>query len=59
MIHYEKQIFANFFDVLCNIFFKEHLPEEGDNRWPKHVAGYAVYSIPITGLDWPRGWREV
>jgi len=24
--------------------FKEHLPEEGHNRWPKHVADYAVYN---------------
>jgi len=30
------------FDVLCNISFKEHLPEDGHNRWPKHVGGYAV-----------------
>jgi hypothetical protein len=26
-------------DVLRNISFKEHLPEEGHNRWPKHVGG--------------------
>jgi hypothetical protein len=32
----------NYFDVLCNISFKEHLPDDGDNRRPKHVAGYAV-----------------
>jgi hypothetical protein len=31
----------NYFDVLCNIFFKEPLPEDGDNTWLKHVAGYA------------------
>jgi len=30
------------YDVLCNISFKEHLPEDGHNRWPKHVGGYAV-----------------
>jgi len=23
---------------------QEHLPEEGHNRWPKHVGGYAVYN---------------
>jgi hypothetical protein len=23
---------------------KEHLPEDGDNRWPKQAAGYAVYN---------------
>ena len=28
---------------LCNVSFKEHLPEDGHNRWPKHVAGHAVY----------------
>jgi hypothetical protein len=22
--------------------FKEHFPEDGHNRWPKHVAGYVV-----------------
>ena len=22
--------------------FKEPLPKDGHNRWPKHVAGYAV-----------------
>jgi hypothetical protein len=31
----------NYFDVLCNISFKEHLPEDGNNAWPKHEAGYA------------------
>ena len=30
----------NYFDVLCNISFKEHLPADGHNRWPKHVGGY-------------------
>jgi len=25
-------------------FFKERLPEDGHNRWPKHVGGYAVYT---------------
>jgi len=34
----------NYFDVLCNISFKEHLPDDGDNRRPKHVAGYTVYN---------------
>jgi len=44
MIYYQKQICANCFDVLYNISFKEHLPEDGNNRWPKHAAGYAVYN---------------
>jgi hypothetical protein len=35
----------NYFDALYNISFKEHLPEGGHNRWPKHVAGYAVYNM--------------
>jgi hypothetical protein len=34
----------NYFDVLCIIFFKEHLPEDGHSRWPKHVEGFAVYN---------------
>jgi hypothetical protein len=37
-------IFLNCFDVLCNISFKEHLPEDGHNMWPKHVTIYAVYN---------------
>jgi len=35
----------NYFDVTCNISFKEHLPEDGHNRWPKHVGGCDVYNI--------------
>jgi hypothetical protein len=38
-------VFVNYvyyFDVLSNTSFAEHLPEDGHNRWPKHVAGYAV-----------------
>jgi len=27
--------------VIC---FKERLPEDGHNRWPKHVERYAVYN---------------
>ena len=38
-------VFANGSDVLCNISFIEHLPDEGHNRLPKHVGGYADYSI--------------
>jgi hypothetical protein len=34
-----------YFNFLCNISFKEHLHEDGQNKWPKHVAGYAVYNI--------------
>jgi hypothetical protein len=35
----------NYFDVLCNISFTEYLPEDGRNRRPKHVAGYADCNI--------------
>jgi hypothetical protein len=31
-------------DDLCNISFKQRLPEDGHNRWPIHVKGYAVYN---------------
>jgi len=37
-------MFVNFFNVPFNISFKEHLPEDDQNRWPKPVAGYAVYN---------------
>jgi hypothetical protein len=36
---------VNCLNVVCNISFKEHLPEDGHNRWPKHVAGYVDYSV--------------
>jgi hypothetical protein len=29
--------------MFCVISFKEHLPEDGHNKWPKHVGGEAVY----------------
>ena len=32
----------HFFDFLCHISFKENLPKDGHNRWPKHVGGYAL-----------------
>jgi hypothetical protein len=32
------------FNILCNISFKEHLPEDGHERWPEHVEGYADYN---------------
>ena len=28
---------SNPFDIPCNKSFKEHLPEDGYKRWPKHV----------------------
>ena len=34
----------NYFEVLCNISFKWHFPEDGHKGWQKHVAGYAVYN---------------
>jgi hypothetical protein len=31
--------------VLCRLVsFQEHVPEDGHNWWPKHVAGYAVFN---------------
>ena len=36
---------ANCFNVLYNTSFKEHLPEDGHNRWAKHVAGYPDHNI--------------
>ena len=48
MLHYVDLKFyickINRFNALCNISFKEHLPEDGHNSWPKHAAGYAVYN---------------
>jgi len=29
---------------MINIYFKEHLSDDGHNRWPKHVLGYALYN---------------
>jgi hypothetical protein len=26
------------------IYLQEYLPENGYNKWPKHVAGYTVYN---------------
>jgi len=34
----------NYFDFLCNTSFIEHGPENGQNMWPKRVAGYTVYN---------------
>ena len=37
--------------VACCVFsttycghLPEHVPEDGHNRWPKHIEGYTVYS---------------
>jgi len=46
----------NYFDVLCDMSFKEHLPEDGYNRWPKHVAGYAVCNTINLNLCVCTGW---
>jgi len=29
----------SYFDIMYNISFKEHFPEDAHSRWPKHVAG--------------------
>ena len=39
-----KLLFVNFFTYPRNISFKEHIPEDGLNRWPKGVGGYAYYN---------------
>ena len=36
---------VNCFNVLYNISFEKLRPEDGHNRWPKHVAGYSDHSI--------------
>jgi hypothetical protein len=38
--------------------FKEHLPEDGQNRWPKHMWGYAdhnIINLHICGNKMPAG----
>jgi len=43
VLQYKLNVFyVSYFDVLCNISFKDHLSEDGHNKWPKHVRGYAV-----------------
>jgi len=34
----------NYFDVLCDISFKEHLPENGHKKSLKNVGDYAVHN---------------
>ena len=36
-------MFVNYLGGPSNASFKEHLPEDGQNRWPKYV-GYSVYT---------------
>jgi hypothetical protein len=36
---------SKFFNVLCNMSFTEHLPEDGHNICPKHVGSYVDYNI--------------
>jgi len=49
----------NYFVVQCNIPFKVHLPENGHNRYPQHLEGYAVYNtihlqvLTCTCTCWP------
>jgi len=41
-IHIKKMLRISFELVLmsfCNISFCRHLPEDGQNKWPKHVGG--------------------
>jgi len=38
------------------ISFKELLPEDGRSRWPKNVAGYAVYNTVNLHVCICTGW---
>ena len=40
-----RLIFVDCFDLLRNISFKEQTPEDGHNRLPKYVGGYAYYNM--------------
>jgi len=40
----DNTIYLQFFEVLRNTFFKEHLPEDGHYRWQKYVEDYAVFT---------------
>jgi len=44
------------FGVLCNTSFKEHLPEDGHNRWPKNVAAHTVYNTVNLHICICTGW---
>jgi len=46
----------NCFYSLGNISFKEHLSEDGQNSWSKHVAGYAVYNTINLHIRVCTGW---
>jgi hypothetical protein len=41
---YEDARPEKYFKKLCDISFEEYLPEDGHNRWPKHVTGYAIFN---------------
>ena len=32
-------------NTISNTSFKEHLPEDGHNRWLRHVGDYTVYKV--------------
>ena len=38
-------IFADSFNLLCNAYCKEQLPEDDHSRWPKHAGGCTDYNI--------------
>jgi hypothetical protein len=57
---------------LSNVSFRENFLENGHSRWPKHVAGYAVYNainlhicmctdwvwfVVTTWQSWQRNWK--
>ena len=46
----------SFFNVLYNISFKKHLPEEDHNSWPNHVTVYAVSNQTNLHISICTGW---
>jgi len=46
----------NCFNTVYKLSFKEHLTEDGRNSWPKHVAGYAVYTTIGVHICMCTGW---
>jgi hypothetical protein len=35
---------VSYFDVLSNVSFSEHLPEDAHSRWPKRIGAYDAYT---------------
>jgi hypothetical protein len=39
-----KRPYVEIVALVWNGILSEQLPEDGRNRWPKHVAGYGIYN---------------